>query len=104
MGLARARRLRVTGGVVGGVLADEARVMQTAAQGIAARERVEMDQAAAGVVVSRHVNATQSLVGVLVAGRVEGDEVRVLFGPAAALAFGAGVGAVLGLLGWLRAR
>ncbi len=48
--------------------------------------------------------AQDSAVGLLVTLKLEGDRNRVLFGPAAAFAFGAGVGLALWLLGRLRGR
>jgi hypothetical protein len=45
-----------------------------------------------------------SAVGFLVAREFKGEGARVLFGPQAAFAFGAGVGLVLALLRLLRRR
>jgi hypothetical protein len=54
-----------------------------------------MEQAAGGLVVAGSVQATQSAIGFLMTPRFEGSGNRILFGPAAAFAFGAGFAAVL---------
>ena len=104
VGLATVGNLRVTAGVTGPVVADTVVLEQSMAKVIAARERVEMDQAAAGIVAGGSVHVRNSVIGVLLTPRFEGREnVRVLMGPRAALAFGAGVAAVLYLVGlWHR--
>jgi hypothetical protein len=63
-----------------------------------------MEQSAAAVVVAGTVTARDSAIGFLVAREMKGEGVRVLFGPAAALAFGAGFGLAVAALGWLRRR
>jgi len=104
VGLATAGNLRVTAGATGLVLAGTVALEQSMAQVIAARERVEMDQAAAGIVAGGSVHVRDSVIGVLLTPRFEGQEgVRVLMGPRAAFAFGAGIAAVLYLVGsWYR--
>jgi hypothetical protein len=47
------------------------------------------------VVVTGEARVRDSAIGLLITPRFEGDGNRVLFGPQAALAFGAGVGLVL---------
>ncbi len=104
VGLATVGNLHVTAGATGPVLADKVVLQQSMAKVIAARERVEMDQAAGGIVVGGSVHVRDSVIGMLVTPRFEGQEgVRVLMGPKAAFAFGAGVAAVLYLVGlWHR--
>jgi hypothetical protein len=77
------------------VLANDVGLAQTAAQVVAARETVELDQSAAGIVVGGEMRARDSAIGLLITPRFEGYGNRVLFGPSAALAFGAGVGLVM---------
>jgi hypothetical protein len=96
--LARADKLEVTAGGVGAVLANDVGLAQTAAQIVAARESVELDQSAAGLVVGGEMRARDSAIGLLITPRFEGHGNRVLFGPSAALAFGAGLGLAM-LLG-----
>jgi hypothetical protein len=102
--LATTERLRLTAGGMGAVLADQARLEQSMAHVVAARERVDMDQAAAAVVVGRAVEVRDSAIGVLLTPNFRGQGVRVLMGPKAAFAFGAGVGLVLSLVGFVRRR
>ena len=105
IGLATVGTLHVTAGATGPVLADKVVLEQSMAQMIAARERVEMDQAAGGIVVGGSVHVRHSVIGLLLTPRFEGREgVRVLMGPQAAFAFGAGVASVLYLVGmWYKA-
>jgi hypothetical protein len=56
-----------------------------------------VDQSAIGVLVTAKAQLKNSIVGLAVTGKLEG-EYTVLFGPQAALAFGAAFGAVLALL------
>ena len=58
----------------------------------------------AGVAVGRTIAARDSVIGLAITPRLEGRNVRVLMGPRAALAFGAGVGAVLVLARFWRHR
>lgn len=104
VGLATVGNLHVTAGATGPVLADTVVLEQSMAQVIAARERVEMDQAAGGIVAGGSVHVRDSVIGMLLTPRFEGQEgVRVLMGPQAAFAFGAGIAAVLYLVGlWYR--
>jgi hypothetical protein len=96
--------LSVTAGAAWGVLADRAVLEQSMARVVAAREQVDMDQAAAGVVAGGRVHVRDSVVGLLLTPRLEGDGVRVLLGPRAAFALGAGLAFGLGLLGLWRRR
>jgi hypothetical protein len=96
--VATAGSLRVTAGGTWGVLADRAVLEQSMAQVVAARERVELDQAAAGVVAGESVHVRDSVIGVVLTPRFEGHGVRVLMGPQAAFAFGAGVALLVGAL------
>jgi hypothetical protein len=102
--LATTETLRLTAGGAWGVLAGRARLDQSAVQVVAAREQVDMDQAAAGVVAGGTVHVRDSAIGVLLTGRFEGQGVRVLMGPQAAFALGAGAALVLSLFGLWRRR
>jgi hypothetical protein len=51
----------------------------------------------AGVVIGRTVAVRDSVIGLALSPRLDAHNVRVLMGPRAALAFGAGVGLVLAL-------
>jgi hypothetical protein len=104
IGLASAERVRVTAGTVGAFVADRARLEQTATWVAAARERAILDQSAAAVVVGQAVTARNSVIGLVVTPRLEAVNSRVLMGPGAALAFGAGLGVVLALAGLWRRR
>ena len=95
IGLAKTDSIRVSSGAVGGVFAREASLEQTTAHLVVASKEARLDQAASAVVVAESVHATQSVVGFLVARNVSGD-VRVMFGPRAAFAFGAGLACVIG--------
>ncbi len=72
------------------------------AQVVVARGYVEMDQAAAGVVAAGSARVRDSAIGLLVTPHFEGEGVRVLMGPRAAFAFGAGLGLVLTVVRLLR--
>jgi len=63
-----------------------------------------LEQAAAAVVVTRSAEIRDSAIGVLVAGRMQGDNVRVLFDARGAAIFGAAAGLVLWSLGRLVRR
>jgi hypothetical protein len=102
--LASAEKIRVTAGRVGAFVADRARLEQTAISIAAARESAALDQSAAGVVLARAVTVRDSIIGLAVTPRLEATNVRVLMGPRAALAFGAGVGVVLALARLWRRR
>jgi hypothetical protein len=56
------------------------------------RESASLDQAAGGVVVAKTVEARDSAVGLVLAREFHGEGVRILMGPRAAFALGAGVG------------
>jgi hypothetical protein len=101
---ATARELEVTAGGVVAAIADTAELDQSWAQMVIARESVDMDQAASVLVVSKSTHARDSLIGLVLAREFRGDSVRVLMGPRAALAFGAGLGLALGLLALFRGR
>jgi len=94
---ARADEVEVTAGGVGIALAGAIEIEQSAAQFVAARESVKMDQSAAAVVFTGQARVRDSVIGVIFGSHVEGDNNRVLFGPTAALAFGAGFGVALTL-------
>jgi len=96
--------LRMTAGGAGAVLADRATLEQSVVQVVAARERVDLDQAAGGLVAGGSVHVRDSAIGVVLTPRFDGQNVRVLMGPPAAFAFGAGAALVLGLLGLWRRR
>jgi hypothetical protein len=104
VGVATTGTLRITAGGTWGVLAERATLEQSMAQVVAARERVEMDQAASGIVAGGSVHVRDSAIGLLLTPRFEGQGVRVLMGPQAAFAFGAGVAVVLSLIGLWRRR
>jgi hypothetical protein len=70
---------------------------QSRAPIVLAGRRARVDQAAVGLVAAQRVSLRQSAAGVVFALKVTGD-VRPLFGPAAALAFGAGFAIVLSVL------
>ena len=65
----------------------------------AARKTASLEQSAAGVVVGQSVSVRDSVIGLVVTPHLEGSNVRVLMDVRAALAFGAGVGVVLALMG-----
>lgn len=102
--LASAEKIRVTAGTVGVFLADRARLEQTATSLAAAREGIALDQSAAAVALGRTVTVRDSIIGLAVSPWLEATNVRVLMGPRAALAFGAGVGIVLALARLWRGR
>jgi hypothetical protein len=101
IGLARAGEVKITMGTVGGVLAQEVELELSAASIVVGRE-VEMDQAAAGALVADSVRVRDSAIGLLVTRDFQGEGNRVLFGPQAAFAFGAGFGLIVWLLSRLR--
>jgi hypothetical protein len=102
--LASTKALGVTAGGIGAAIADRAELTQTWAQVVVARNSVNLDQAATGLVVSKTASARDSVIGLLLAREFQGEGVRVLMGPGAAFAFGAGLGVALALLGILRRR
>jgi hypothetical protein len=104
VGVVTTGTLRMTAGGTWAALAERATLEQSVAQVVAARERIDMDQAASGVVVGGAVHVRDSAIGLVLTPRFEGHGVRVLMGPQAAFAFGAGAALMLGLLGlWRRA-
>jgi hypothetical protein len=104
VGVATTETLRITAGATWGVLADHATLEQSVGQVVAARDRVEVDQSAAGIVAGGSVHVRDSAIGLVLTPRFEGHGVRVLLGPQAAFAFGAGAALVLSLLGLWRRR
>ena len=103
--VATAGTLRMTAGGAWGVLADRAVLEQSMAQVVVARERIDMDQAAGGIVAGGSVHVRDSAIGVLLTPHFEGQGVRILMGPQAAFAFGAGLAVVFGVLRfWSRHR
>jgi hypothetical protein len=103
--LTRADKVSLTGGGAVAVVAGQVELKASAATAVLARDEAELEQAAAGVLVARSAKVTDSAVGVLIAQRVEGANIRVLFGWREALAFGAAAGTALWLLsGLARAR
>jgi hypothetical protein len=96
VGAARADSVSVDKGAVGAVMSDRVDVSRGYARSILARQ-VQLDRAAARIIVAADVRAERTAVMFLVARRVSGD-VRVLFDWRGALAFGAVVGVVLGVL------
>ena len=104
VGFANTDRLDATGSAVLAVISTDVELSQTAAQVIATRESAGLDQSAAAVVVAGEVTARDSAIGLVITPRFEGEGNRVLFGPATAFAFGAGVGLVMLLARMLRRR
>ena len=101
---ASTKAMKVTAGGVVAAAAHSAELEQSWAQAVVARESVNLEQTAGGVIISKTAHARDSLIGLVLAREFRGDGVRVLMGPRAALAFGAGLGLALGLLGGLRRR
>ena len=102
--LASAGRIRVTAGTVGAFVADRARLEQVAASVVAARQSATLDQSMAGATVGWTIAARASVIGLAITPRLDARNVRVLMGPRAALAFGAGVGLALALARLWRRR
>jgi hypothetical protein len=96
LGAARADNVVVEQGALGAALADRVEVSRGYARSILARQ-VQLDSAAARVIVAADVTAERTAVMFLIARRVAGD-VRVLLDWRGAVAFGAAVGLVMGLL------
>jgi hypothetical protein len=96
--------LAVTAGGAWAVLADRATLEQSMTQVVVGRDRVDMDQAAAGIVAGRSVHVREGVIGLLLTPHLEAQGVRVLVGPRAAFALGAGVVFALSLLGLWRRR
>jgi hypothetical protein len=85
-------------------VAGRAKLGQVAASVVAARERASLDQSLAGVALGRTITARDSIIGIAIAPRLDARNVRVLLGPRAGLAFGAGLGVVLVLARLWRRR
>jgi hypothetical protein len=97
IGFARGEVVSVEMGAIGIVMADRARLSQGVAQAMIAREAT-FEQGILGTLVAERVTVRQpSLVGLLLANRVDGD-VRTLLDWRGALAAGAAIGMVVGLL------
>jgi hypothetical protein len=101
VGAVRTGSLDVQVGAVGAVLTGEASVTQSAAGSVVARE-AHVVQSFVRTLIARNVTFERpSAVLVMIAGRVEGD-VRPLLDWRGALAAGAALGIVTGLVGALR--
>ena len=97
IGLARGERVSVEMGAVGLAVADEVRISQAVAQTVIAREAT-FEQGVLVNVIAEHVTVRQpSFVGILLANRVDGD-VRALLDWRGALAAGAVIGLLVGVL------
>jgi hypothetical protein len=97
IGLARGETVSVEMGAIGLVVADRARLSQGIAQGMIAREAT-FEQGILGTLVAERVTVRQpSFVGLLLASRVDG-EVKVLLDWRGAVAAGAVIGLLVGLL------
>jgi hypothetical protein len=97
IGIARGDRVSVEMGAVGLTIAGEARLSQGVAQTIIAREAT-FEQGLLGTVIAERVTVRQpAFVGIILANRVDG-EVRALLDWRGALAAGAVIGLVLGIL------
>lgn len=97
IGVARGDTVSVEMGAAGIALARDVRISQAFAREVIARE-VEVEQAAIGTLVTARARfARRGLVGILIARDVEGD-VRALLDWRGALALGAALGVVIGLL------
>ncbi len=97
IGIARGGKVSVEMGALGIAIADQARVSQGAAQAIIAREAT-FEQGVLGTVVAGRLTVRQpSFVGIILAGRVDG-EVRTLLDWRGALAVGAVISLVVGVL------
>jgi len=95
--LAQAEALTLDGGTQAlGTFAGSATMDGSLAQVVVSRGPMEIEQSAAVAVLAPAVTVKNSAVGLLVAQRVEGN-VSALFGPRAAVAFGAAFGAAFGV-------
>ena len=95
--LAQAEHLTLDGGTqVLGTFAGSATMDGSLAQVVVSRGPMEIEQSAAVAVLAPAVTVKNSVVGLLFAQRVEGN-VSALFGPRAAVAFGAAFGAAFGV-------
>ena len=79
-----------------GVLADSVKVEQSLVRVMVSRGPMEMEQSGAIAVIAPTATVKSSMVGLLFARKVEGD-VKAMFGPRAAVAFGAAFGAAFGV-------
>jgi hypothetical protein len=95
--IARGDRVSVEMGAAGLTIAGEARLSQGIAQTVIARD-VSFEQGLLGTVIAEHVTVRQpSFVGIVLANRVDG-EVRALLDWRGALAAGAVIGLIVGIL------
>jgi len=95
--LAQAEHLTLDGGTQAlGTFAGSATMDGSLAQVVVSRGPMEIEQSAAVAILAPAVTVKNSVVGLLVAQRVEGN-VSALFGPRAAVAFGAAFGAAFGV-------
>ncbi len=86
-----------------GVLADSVTMDQSLARAVISRGPMGMEQSGAIAVIAPQASVRASLVGLLFARHVEGD-VQTIFGPRAAVAFGAAFGAAFGVAFALASR
>ena len=104
VGAATGGTLRVGPNVTAGVVAGrDVSFDQGRTPVVLAGRRARIDQAAVGLVAAQRVSLYQSGAGAIFALKVTGD-VRPLFGPAAALAFGAAFALVLGVFQFVTRR
>ena len=95
--LAQADKLTLDGGTQAlGVFAGSATMDGSLAQAVVSRGPMQVEQSATVVMLAPRVTVKNSAVGLLLARHVEGD-VSALFGPRAAVAFGAAFGAAFGV-------
>ena len=95
--LAQAENLTLDGGTQAlGAFAGSAAMDGSLAQVVVSRGPMEIEQSAAVAMLAPAVTIKNSVVGLLFARRVEGN-VSALFGPRAAVAFGAAFGAAFGV-------
>jgi hypothetical protein len=103
VGDVRADKVIVHQGGARRVQAERVVIRQSGALHVQADE-VEVSQGGIGIAQAQRVQVNEGSIGVLFAGKVKGHNVRVLMTPLSALAFGAGAGLTLWLLGrWRRA-
>jgi len=95
--LAQADKLSLDGGAQAvGVFAGSATIDGSFAQAVVSRGPVQVEQSATVAMLAPRITVKDSAVGLLFARHVEGD-VSALFGPRAAVVFGAAFGAAFGV-------
>ena len=95
--LAQADKLTLDGGTQAiGVFAGSATMDGSLAQAVVSRGPMQVEQSATVAMLAPRITVKNSAVGLLLARYVEGD-VSALFGPRAAVAFGAAFGAAFGV-------